>query len=199
MYGSQNRVCLRFMPLPATLALALVCLLPVTSESRTLVVRHDGTGDVPTIQAGIDSLTRHSQREDILMVMPGRYEEDLRVTQSVYSYSITCPAGPDSTSVRSLILGAQHISVSGLQVNGSSDIRGLYLYGNRFLGSTILATSGSLFQEVRNCAFLGDVDFRVDHVLRIAGCEFRNSGVVAKAIDDGFSFQDCVSQDLAPK
>jgi len=38
------------------LPLLILTLLPAIAQSRTFVLKHDGTGDVPTFQAGVDSL-----------------------------------------------------------------------------------------------------------------------------------------------
>lgn len=56
------------------LACLLFFLLPIsTAEARVWVVNPDGTGDAPTIQAAIDSLTYSG---DIIELMDGVYTGD---------------------------------------------------------------------------------------------------------------------------
>ncbi len=53
-----------------TLTMALlVVVIPVTCHSRTWYIKLDGTGDAPTIPAGIDS----AQAADTVLVAPGTY------------------------------------------------------------------------------------------------------------------------------
>jgi hypothetical protein len=62
MYTSAETRCI-------ALVLCLLVLLPVTADARTWRIEDDGTGDAPTIQAGIDS----AASGDTLMLADGVY------------------------------------------------------------------------------------------------------------------------------
>ena len=53
-----------------SLVIVSVAVMAETSESRTWYIKPDGTGDAPTIQAGIHS----SMAGDTVLVAAGRYE-----------------------------------------------------------------------------------------------------------------------------
>src|SRR5262245_41848807 len=74
-------------------------------DARLLVVRANGTGDVPTIQAGVDALLGEPSEfeTDTLRVEPGIYAEDISMeTARSFDAAILCVGGPDQTEVRSL-------------------------------------------------------------------------------------------------
>jgi parallel beta-helix repeat protein len=85
------------------LAAALLITLPGPSESRTWYVTVNGTGDVPTIQAGIDSAVVG----DTVLVGPGRYTWTNQGTGTDYGmilfyrdvtgFAVISEAGPELT------------------------------------------------------------------------------------------------------
>jgi FlgD Ig-like domain/Right handed beta helix region len=56
-----------------TFVLLLLCASVLNASARTLIIEADGSGDYPTIQAGITVAVHH----DTLLVMPGTYYESI--------------------------------------------------------------------------------------------------------------------------
>lgn len=54
-------------------AVAAVLLLASSLAARTWNIHEDGSGDAPTIQAGIDS----ASAGDVVLALPGRYLENI--------------------------------------------------------------------------------------------------------------------------
>jgi hypothetical protein len=188
---------LSFAAFSAILLVAFAVSLPVASKAATLTVRSDGTGDVPTIQAGLDSLIRNpsgSSGADTLVVEPGRYGEDLVTSRdSGRPVTMICPGGPDSTRVRSVDFRGGVFAISGLQVGDRSDLLSPALMEQcRFLGAANVSNDGFSSSELRDCSFLADANFLAMWGIRVAGCQFRDSRVSAIAGDDGLSFIDCL-------
>jgi hypothetical protein len=67
------------------LALTLAAMMAAASAwAHVVTVRPDGSGDVPTIQAGVDQIESTSSFfPDTLLVMPGTYEEDVELGLSL--------------------------------------------------------------------------------------------------------------------
>ena len=95
---------------PVALCLALACSLSARDAvARTMILKPDGTGSVPTFQAGVDSLFAIRPDKpcpDTLRVEPGFYDEDVALGDGdLYHCSemaIVCPGGPGVTTLRSL-------------------------------------------------------------------------------------------------
>jgi len=73
-------------------ALGMVAI-PLTTSARTWYIKSDGTGDAPTIQAGVDS----SEVGDIVLVAAGTYYEN--VSSTVQDLTLISESGPDVTVI----------------------------------------------------------------------------------------------------
>jgi hypothetical protein len=159
-----------------------------------VTVRADGSGDAPTVQAGIDSIRARQIYLDVLWIEPGDYAEDVVIPAGARTYYITCRGGPAKTRIRSLtirsVTGGRSIEITGLTVAdstvgelGSTPVR---FTECRFAGAVSWRSyaetpSGSQFERctfeaplalhadcsVGECFFLGGrADFRAEE----AGC-----------------------------
>ncbi len=82
-----------FLVLILTLATCFIIIsIPTSSKSRVWLVRADGTGDAPTIQAGVDSAIAG----DTVLVAPGVYKEIIRIKQGICLIS---KLGADQTKI----------------------------------------------------------------------------------------------------
>lgn len=73
--------------------MGVVCfILPRSALSRTWYIKPDGTGDAPTIQAGVDS----AASGDTVLVAPGSYHENVLMKGGITLASV---AGWSSTSI----------------------------------------------------------------------------------------------------
>jgi hypothetical protein len=86
------------MAKPLTLCGLLCLLLAGTASGRTWNVFHDGTGDAPTIQAGMDS----ASAGDTVLVHPGEYYLNLGMKSTV---SLVSSDGPDVTVLKNELGG----------------------------------------------------------------------------------------------
>ena len=61
------------------LSISLIAMFPLTAHARTWTLLPDGSGDVPTFQAGMDSLLTRGFNGpvDTLLVMSGNYDESV--------------------------------------------------------------------------------------------------------------------------
>ncbi len=195
--------------LPLALILAGALLGSTSALARTIVLRPDGTGDVLTFQAGVESLATLGIRN--LVVMPGSYEEDV-----VFDFSggghweestIICPGGRDQTRIRSLAFANEHPSeshfwhskVKGLSIGGrvtqGASSRNLIYEHCRFEGGfrSTLGQYTGFGVPFFACEFFGRVDLTGYGKGRsLDSCRFVNPRVRINGIEWGFKVKDCV-------
>lgn len=80
-------------PLISLAVLAGVVLLPAQSSGRTWHIQVDGSGDSPTVQAGIDS----AAAGDTILVAPGRYIENINFLGK--DVAVISDMGPEATTL----------------------------------------------------------------------------------------------------
>ncbi|HET9326185.1 MAG TPA: right-handed parallel beta-helix repeat-containing protein [Candidatus Eisenbacteria bacterium] len=182
-------------------------LVGISAEARTIVLKADGTGDVPTFQAGVDSLLKMGDgyQRDTLRVLAGYYDEDVNVEHGLSTNPvILCPDGPQATEVRTLEgLTAPYfgyplpLTISGLQVRGATQL-GKYshrvtLASCRFLDTlTILRIGYYGGDRIIDCEFLGPANIFAAGIT-IRRCHF--VGATARFslwADFSMSVEDCV-------
>jgi len=78
---------------PLVLTAILALLLPCGAQARTWQIFEDGSGDAPTVQAGIDS----AAVGDTVLVGPGTYLEDLNYLGK--DIVLTSSSGPEATII----------------------------------------------------------------------------------------------------
>ena len=106
----------------------------VGAQSRTWHVRVDGTGDVPTIQAAIDS----SAAGDAILVAPGVYEQGCLIIHKD-SITVVGEGGPGNTILRTLttqILGvtrSKYVVVRGFTLENCLSYPLIVDYSNNIL------------------------------------------------------------------
>jgi predicted outer membrane repeat protein len=102
------------------LLLIFFSAIPSLAAGRTWYVDAQGTGDAPTIQAGIDS----AAAGDTVLILPGTYSENLLMKSRIV---LTGRGGRDSTSVRPSVTDLPLVKCSGL--DSGTVIDGLTLEG----------------------------------------------------------------------
>ena len=110
--------------------LLFVALLPISAETRTWYIKADGTGDAPTIQAGVDSAVAG----DLVLVGPGTHEPGyigIRVKPGV---NLISEAGPAATIIQAppynytppcIIVGSGNNEISGFWIKGPTTYCGI--------------------------------------------------------------------------
>lgn len=123
------------------------CLWPLSAHSRVWLVRNDGTGDVPTIQAAIDSAVAG----DTITLAKGVFSANSIITcQTKNNLLINSEAGPDSTS---------------LLFSGSSGFLDVVYCGD-------LSIEGILFRNAPGSALSVGMSSRI----AVSNCRFLNNG-----------------------
>jgi len=190
-----------FIPWAAAALLALAH----PAGATTIVARSDGTGDVPTLQAGIDCLLglTCNPSPDSLVVEPGQYAEDVVFDMSAPAIAgrLVCPAGPLATRVRSVAAApgtSARCVVQGLQVDqavqSSESCAALSWQACRFLGN--VQSHGSIGgQSFSDCEFRGRVD--VAGAGALDRCQFVGARAALRLTIFGLSVRDCLFQDCA--
>ena len=161
-FPSCERLTLRVTAMKLFVIGCLLCsvLLPLgTAQARTWYIKSDGTGDAPTIQAGLDS----AQVGDAVILEGGTY----------YEHDIVLKSGVLLTSATGLadgaVIDAKHDGrvMRGRDLSGDTRIVGITLkngwypcvedpWGGRpcFGGAMILGWS---FVRISNCAFVDNI------------------------------------------
>ncbi|HET9326176.1 MAG TPA: right-handed parallel beta-helix repeat-containing protein [Candidatus Eisenbacteria bacterium] len=185
--------------------MAALISMAVPAGAARIVLRPDGSGDVPTFQAGVDCVLGRTcdPFPDTLVVEPGDYAEDVFFDMSAPAFyaRIVCPAGPAATRIRSIASGGGYnarITIEGLQVDGrvTSDLSGTPLrwVGCRFMGD---AFSHSFIgnQLFNDCEFRARLD--VSGAGALDRCLFVGARASLQLAVFGLSIRDCVFQDCA--
>jgi hypothetical protein len=102
--------------------LLVAILLPRGALSRTWVVSADGSGDAPSVQAGIDS----SAVGDTVLILPGVYQET--IDYSGKDIVVRSQSGPDETIIDASSLGTTAVSFVGGETR-SAILEGLTITG----------------------------------------------------------------------
>lgn len=185
-------------------ALVVAVAMFVTASSasaRTFVVRADGSGDVPTIQAGLDSMA--TGFHDTLIVMPGTYDERLALPADVRddNGTVLCPGGPAQTRITALrgtVRDRPHITIHGASF---ADSIALFGFASQFDDCVFLGTllSGDVngntnTSEFHGCEFHGATTLLhcVDNgVRRVTDCRFVNARLFASSDAGTFTIAGC--------
>jgi hypothetical protein len=159
-----------------------------------VTVRADGSGDAPTVQAGIDSIRARQIYLDVLWIEPGDYAEDVVIPAGARTYYITCRGGPAKTRIRSLtirsVTGGRSIEITGLSVAdstveevGSTPVR---FTDCRFTGA-VRCRSSSRFPatEFERCRFEAPVALHTDGT--VDECLFLGGRADFRTHEDGYN------------
>jgi parallel beta-helix repeat protein len=123
---------------------ALVIIVPRNTHARTWYVKADGSGDAPTIRAGVDS----ASIGDTVLVGPGTYYGEWAYMKE--GVSLISEEGPYFTR----IVGGG-ISCSGFIGNFHSEVNGFWMEGNTGMFGAI--TLGACYNiDIRNNIFTGN-------------------------------------------
>lgn len=154
MQTSDISSCVRKFFIPTFLLVSL--LLPMEGRGETWVVKADGTGDAPTIQAAIDSTIS----DDLILVEPGIYFENLNTRGKTFTLQST--DGPRFTVVDGSE-GATTVIISDLFESPDTVIEGFTLQNGigvplssphstqlRFGGAVAILSARPTY---RNCIF----------------------------------------------
>jgi hypothetical protein len=205
--------------LPATIGLACaVCifLAPGAAGARTWHVRPDRTGDVPTIQAAVDSAVAG----DLILVAPGTYTYTGQGTGDDYAlirflrgrtdFTLKSEGGPQVTKLDGEWLGRIFYIQGGdenrVTIDGFTIVRGKGQALGDFFGGGLIAHLSSPI--IRNCVFQNNYADRGGAVYyagvsgpRFESCSFIGnraaSGAAIYLINSSLvpTFSDCVIRD----
>ncbi|UCF05017.1 MAG: right-handed parallel beta-helix repeat-containing protein [bacterium] len=146
----------------AVIIIASCCSLFESARAGTWYVKPDGTGDVPTIEAGIDS----AQAGDTVLVAPGEYTWSdqgtgdeygmIFLTRGVTGFVVRSEAGPEATILNAegqgrliYLMGENFVTIEGFTFTlGIAGERGYYC------GGGICAHVSA--PVIRNCIFTGN-------------------------------------------
>ena len=218
LYSDSRHAAARRLVLPAALfALCLAVALAASAGATTLVVRADGSGDVPTLQAGVDCLLGIGcdPPVDSLRVEPGDYAEDVvfDFSQGVSGGPIVCPGGPDQTRVRSMLRPAGPSGsclIDGLEVTGAVSFggagHGFTWMRCRFLGNVVshgtnasphlpLSSFDVYNHEFIDSEFRGGLHFRGAGFVQ--GCRFSGRGARIDLTLFSITVSDCVFEAIS--
>jgi len=169
---------------PLALYLLAACLFAPPLQARTFLLKPDGTGDVSTFQAGIDSLIVNpscgSQEYDTLFVAPGFYDEEVHADIS-RGHNRNC-------DVHGVVLGIEGFDRTEVRAIRFAPITSPYVspYG---CGHKLLLEGFTVQQEVKQepnsqcfarwfrCRFAGGFSSTLPRGTGVGrsfeGCEFR--------------------------
>jgi hypothetical protein len=100
----------------------LLMLVPALASGRTWYIRTDGSGDAPTIQAGVDSTVPG----DTVLVAEGFYAETVTITGPHDGITVLSESGPDVTIISPAAPGTV---VDFIGVGRSTVLKGFTLTG----------------------------------------------------------------------
>jgi len=115
-----------------TLVVALLLCLAATAQARTWNVLEDGSGDAPTVQAGIDS----SAAGDTVLVYPGTYREAINFQGKIIV--VRSSSGPDVTTLDATGIGTWAVTFDAV-VSRSAILEGMRITGGN--GGVIIHSS----------------------------------------------------------
>jgi len=119
-----------------TLLIALALCLAPPLQARTWNIREDGSGDAPTVQAGIDS----AAAGDTVLVHPGTYHEAISyLGKTIIVRSL---AGPEVTTLDATGFGTWAVLFDGVG-NRAATLEGMRITGGR-AGIAIIASQPSI-------------------------------------------------------
>jgi hypothetical protein len=141
--------------------------LSASTAFRQIVVSPDGTGDVTSIQAGMELIA--ALRESVavsntLIVMPGYYDEEIFAAEALGFITIMCPAGPKVTRVRGVVF----------EEVGTYDALGdRFTFAGLGIVERVHASAFRVGMSWSHCRFEGGYTSYVDsNYLNIFACEF---------------------------
>jgi hypothetical protein len=100
----------------------LVLCVASQSSARTWYIKPDGTGDAPTIQAGVDS----AAAGDTVLVGAGSYSENITITGAHNGMTLLSESGPDVTTICAAVPGTV---VDFIGVGRATVVQGFTLTG----------------------------------------------------------------------
>jgi hypothetical protein len=200
----------------ALVAAGSIALAAGSGSARTWHVRADRTGDVPTIQAAVDTAVAG----DLILVAPGTYAYSAQGTGDDYAlvrflrgktdFTLKSEAGPEFTTIDGEWLGRIFYIQGGddnsVTIDGFSIVRGKgQALGDFFGGGLIAHLSSPIF---RNCMFQDNYADRGGAVYYagVSGPRFENCSFIGNRAQRGAAiylinssltpvFHDCVIRD----
>ncbi|MBI1797085.1 MAG: right-handed parallel beta-helix repeat-containing protein [Candidatus Eisenbacteria bacterium] len=192
----------------------ILAAIPTPLHALAITVRPDGTGDVSTFQAGVDSMLLYypgqSPRPDTMIVEAGDYNEVVNFDFDDAGYvigTIICSAGPARTSLRGVEFNAgctrwecesaQFFKVIGLRILTPVE-QGPYHHGFLWRSCEFTqgyrTTYGHRFMDEGGyvgCLFRGRADIEAPGV-GIDSCSFIGGTTTFGAFDTRCHVSDCV-------
>lgn len=172
-----------------------------SAGAHTVIVKADGSGDVPTIQAGVDwieSLTYAS--DETLLVMPGRYEEDVGFGgfSNWSANTLLCPGGSENTLVRGLGFASDsdwgQWEIDGLGISTTVDMPNEapnpFVWRHCHFRNGVYEHGGSFSPlEFHDCRFGGDS--WMAQTIYLDRCEFYGGTLELTHTETTYQIYDC--------
>jgi hypothetical protein len=189
-------------------ALVLVLISPTSPSARTWYIEPDGSGDAPTIQAGVDS----AAVGDTVLVAPGVYHDCTHLNAHAHPHCVILRGGihviGEADDPSDVVIDAEGVGrvIECTNLAEPVCIRGITIARGRtnMTGGGLYAHQCHLF--VDDCRFVrnessdasgGGIRAAAPYTLQISGCQFSSNAAPNAGLGQGGAVSVTASGDVA--